>query len=329
MGEVDGGMKENITLIIPCYNEEQSIGLLYKEINKVKKEQLSKYQVQILFVNDGSSDGTLAAVKELRIQDPGVEYISLSRNFGKESAIFAGLSNSGGGQKKGYVVIMDADMQDPPSILPDMLHILKNGDYDSVATRRVSRKGEPPVRSFFAKRFYGLMQKISDTDIVDGARDFRLMKYSMVEAVLAMSERNRFSKGIFGWVGFKTYWYPYENVERIAGKTKWNFWSLVKYSIDGIVNFSSAPLTVVSALGILFTGISFIAIVAITIRKLLGVDSAYGWASMMCLIAFLGGVQLLCMGIIGQYVAKIYQEVKERPHYIASEVSNEDFIKIR
>ena len=251
--------------------------------------------------------------------------MSFSRNFGKEAAMYAGFCSA----KGDYVAVMDADMQDPPSLLPEMIRLLESGEYDSVATRRVSRKGEPPIRSFFARMFYKIINRISDADIVDGARDFRLMKRDMVDAIVKMSECNRFSKGIFGWIGFKTYWLSYENVERVAGQTKWSFWKLFKYSIDGIVNFSQVPLSIASYGGVLFTFISFIMILVVIIRKLIFGDPVAGWASTACIIMFMGGIQLFCMGIIGQYIAKIYVESKSRPHYIISETNAKDIDKIR
>ena len=249
-------------------------------------------------------------------------YISFSRNFGKEAAILAGLKNATGE----FTAIMDADMQDPPSILPEMIGILEGNEYDSVATRRKNRNGEPPIRSFFAKQFYSIINKISDADIVDGARDFRLMKRKMVDAILKLGEYNRFSKGIFGWVGFKTYWLEYENVERVAGTTKWNFWKLFKYAIDGIVDFSQVPLSLASWFGILSTALSFFGLLFVVIRKLLFGDPVSGWASLVCIILFIGGIQLFCMGIIGQYLAKVYLETKNRPVYLVRE-SDIEYVK--
>lgn len=319
---------KKITLIIPCYNEDAVLRFLYQEICSVGELLYSRaniqYELEMIFIDDGSKDGTLAMIRELAKQDTRVRYLSFSRNFGKEAAMYAGFCNASGD----YAAVMDADMQDPPSILPEMVEILENQDYDSVAARRMSRKGEPVIRSCFAKLFYKVMNKVSDADIVDGARDFRLMKREMVQAVIQMGECNRFSKGIFGWVGFRTYWYEYENVERAAGTTKWSFWSLFRYSIDGILNFSSMPLMVISGLGIIFTLISVAAIIAVIIRKLAGIDSAYGWASLICVIIFFHGLQLLCIGIVGRYIAKIYQESKHRPHYVAREISDESMKKI-
>lgn len=307
-----------ISLIIPCYNEEETIKILYDSLTKVSKA-LSKFDFEYLFVNDGSSDKTLQILKELAADDDRIVYLSFSRNFGKEAAMYAGFCNTTGD----YVAVMDADMQDPPSLLPEMIKYIEEDGYDSVATRRISREGEPRIRSFFAVMFYKIINKISDADIIDGARDFRLMKREMVDAIVAMSEYNRFSKGIFGWIGFKTYWLPYENVERVAGETKWNFWGLFKYSLDGIINFSQVPLTISSWMGILFTFISFVMIIFIIIRKLIFGDPVSGWASLACIIIFMGGITLFCIGILGQYISKIYLETKKRPQYIVSD-SNKD-----
>lgn len=306
----------HISLIIPCYNEEESLPILYQELCKVSKKLL-KYTFEFIFINDGSRDNTLSTLKELSQKDNRVLYLSFSRNFGKEAAMYAGFCNA----KGDYVAVMDADMQDPPSLLPQMLEILETEDYDSVATRRENRKGEPPIRSFFAKMFYRIINKISDADIVDGARDFRLMSRKMVDAIINMCEYNRFSKGIFGWIGFRTYWLPYENVERVAGETKWNFWKLFKYSLDGIVNFSQVPLSLASWGGLFFTFLSFLIIIFIILRKLIFGDPVVGWASLTCIIIFMGGVQLFCLGIMGQYISKIYLETKHRPHYITSETN--------
>ena len=317
-------MKKKISLIIPCYNEEESLPYFYKE----KKSVLGTnpdYDAEFLFVNDGSKDRTLSVLKELASKDDRVKYLSFSRNFGKEAAMYAGFCNATGN----YVAVMDADLQDPPSLLPEMLKILESGEYDSVATRRVTRKGEPPIRSFFARMFYKIINKISNADIVDGARDFRLMKQEMVDAIVEMSEYNRFSKGIFGWIGYRTYWFPYENVERVAGETKWNFWKLFKYSLDGIVNFSQAPLTIASWMGILLTALAFIMTVFVVVRRVVFGDPVAGWASLVCIIVFLGGIQLFCLGIMGQYLAKMYMETKKRPHFIISETNDESMIKVK
>ena len=277
-------------------------------------------EYELLFVNDGSKDGTLSVLKELAAKDEHVFYISFSRNFGKEAAMYAGFCNA----KGDYVAVLDADLQDPPSLLPEMVKILETGEYDSVATRRETRKGEPKIRSFFARKFYKIINRISDADVVDGARDFRLMKREMVDAIVTMSEYNRFSKGIFGWIGFRTYWLPFENVERVAGQTKWNFWGLTKYAMDGIINFSNAPLSMASLLGFMMTGVSFFMMLFVIIRRIAFGDPVAGWASLVCIIFFIGGMQLFCLGIIGQYISKIYMETKDRPHYIAAETNVED-----
>ena len=309
---------KKVTIIVPCYNEQESLPYFYQETVSVL--QKINYDYEFLFVNDGSKDGTLPILRELAAQDEHITYLSFSRNFGKEAAMFAGFCNASGD----YVAVMDADMQDPPALLPQMLEILESGEYDSVATRRENREGEPPIRSFFARMFYRIINKISDADIVDGARDFRLMKREMVEAIVEMGENNRFSKGIFGWIGFRTYWLSYKNVERVAGETKWSFWKLFKYSIDGIVNFSQVPLSIASIGGIILTLVAFIMVIVVAIRKLIFGDPVDGWASLVCIITFIGGIQLFCMGIIGQYIAKIYLETKHRPHYIVLETNKKD-----
>ena len=313
---------EKLSLIIPCYNEEESLPPFYAELTRVAGE-MPEYAFEFIFVDDGSKDKTLSILKEFAQTDERVQYISFSRNFGKESAMYAGFCNVTGE----YAAVMDADMQDPPSLLPEMMRIIKEEDYDSVATRRVTRKGEPKIRSFFARRFYKLMGKISDVDIVDGARDFRLMKRKMVDSIVAMGETNRFSKGIFGWIGFKTYWLEYENVKRVAGQTKWSFWKLFKYSLEGIANFSDAPLKIASFSGIFFTFISVVALLWVFIRALVFGDSVAGWPSTICIILFIGGVQLFCLGMLGQYVAKIFRETKKRPIYIVSETNKEDVVR--
>ncbi len=302
-----------ISLIIPCFNEEEALPFFYKEATATMRQLECEYE--LIFINDGSKDGTLSILKDYAREDEHVLYISFSRNFGKEAAMYAGFCNA----KGEYVAVMDADMQDPPSLLSEMIKILDGGGYDSVATRRVSRKGEPPLRSWFARRFYALINKISDADIVDGARDFRLMKRDMVSAIIAMGETNRFSKGIFGWIGFRTYWLPYENRERVAGKTKWSFLKLTKYAIDGIINFSEAPLSIASYFGLAMTMCSFLSLLFIVIRRLAFGDPVAGWASTICVILFIGGIQLFSMGIMGQYIAKTYAESKHRPHYIVAQ----------
>ena len=308
---------EKISLIVPCYNEMESLPVFYETTTEVLKGM--GYDYELLFVDDGSKDCTLQLLRDFADKDSHVKYFSFSRNFGKEAAMYAGFCNSTGD----YVAVMDADMQDPPSLLPQMMEILKTGEYDSVATRRVSREGEPPIRSFFAKTFYKIINKISDADVVDGARDFRLMKRQMVDVIISMSEYNRFSKGIFGWIGFRTYWLPYENVERVAGETKWNFWKLFRYAIDGIINFSEAPLRIASGFGMFMTGVAFVFLILIVIRKLIFGDPVVGWASTVCVIIFMGGIQLFSVGIIGEYVAKIYTESKHRPHYVIAETNKD------
>lgn len=314
--------KQLLSLIIPCYNEEEALPLFYKEATKIINSL--EYDTEMIFVDDGSKDQTANILLSLAEKDSRVKFISFSRNFGKEAAMYAGFCNS----KGDYVAVMDADLQDPPALLPKMLKILGDGEYDSVATRRVSRNGEPPIRSFFARLFYKIINKISDADIVDGARDFRLMKRSMIDAIVAMNEYNRFSKGIFGWVGFKTYWLAYENQERVAGETKWNFWKLTKYAIDGIINFSQAPLSIASWFGLFMTMFSVLFIIFIATRKLILGDPVDGWASTICIIAFIGGIQLFCMGIMGQYISKTYLEVKNRPHYIVKTTNIDSASKV-
>ena len=303
-----------ISVVVPCYNEQESILLFYEEINKVSEEMEQEFE--FIFVNDGSSDHTLDCMKALSEKDARVKYVSFSRNFGKEAAIHAGFSKAEGD----YIVMMDADLQDPPSLLPEMLSYMEAG-YDSVATRRVTRKGEPPIRSFFARMFYKIINKISNVDIVDGARDYRLMTAQMKDAILAMPEYNRFSKGIFGWVGFRTKWLEYENVERVAGETKWNFWKLFLYSVEGIIAFSTAPLVLSSVFGMLFCILSFALIVFIIVRTILFGDPVAGWPSLVCIMFFIGGIQLFCHGITGQYLSKTYLETKNRPKYIIKDTN--------
>lgn len=305
---------DKISVIVPCYNEEEVLPLFYKEITRVAGEMKGQY-IEVIFVNDGSRDGTLKLLKEFASDDERMKYISFSRNFGKESAMYAGLEHADGD----FVVFMDADMQDPPLLLPKMYDIVKNEDFDSVATRRVDRKGEPPVRSFFARKFYKLMNRYSNTEIMDGARDFRLMNRRFADSLLELKEYNRFSKGLFGWVGFKTKWLEFENVERAAGETKWSFWKLFKYSLEGITAFSTAPLMIASILGIVFCLISIIFIIFIIVRKLIFNNSVDGWASMVCLISLIGGIQLFAIGIVGQYISKMYLEIKNRPKYLIKE----------
>lgn len=304
-----------LSVIVPCFNEEESVELFYTELMKNDDFFRGKdVEIEVIYVDDGSKDGTVREIKKLHERDERVHMISFSRNFGKEAAMFAGLERSLGD----YVVLMDVDLQDPPSLLPEMFSYVEQG-YDSVATRRVSRKGEPPVRSFFARLFYRLMKRISKTEIMDGARDYRLMTRKMVDAILSMREYNRFTKGIFGWVGFETKWLEYENVERAKGETKWNFWKLLLYSIDGITAFSTVPLMLASLVGVLFCAVAFLMIVFIIVRKLIFGDPVSGWPSLVCIILMTSGVQFFCTGILGQYLAKTYMEVKNRPIYLTKE----------
>lgn len=306
--------REKLSLVVPAYNEEEALPVFYREARKVE-EQLPQVEIEYLFVDDGSVDGTMDVIRRLHEEDPRVHYVSFSRNFGKEAAIYAGLENAAGD----YVAILDADLQDPPALLPEMLRIVTEEGYDCVGSRRVSRKGEPPIRSWFARMFYRIMNRISSADVVDGARDFQLMNRKVVSAILSMKEYNRFSKGIFGWVGFKKKWLEYENIERAAGETKWSFWKLLLYALDGIVAFSTMPLVIASVMGILFCVLAFAAIIFIIIRTLVFGDPTSGWPSMVCIIMLVSGVQLLCIGILGQYMAKTYLETKRRPLYLVEE----------
>ena len=305
---------EKISIIVPCYNEEEAMPIFYEEITKVAHE-MKKVEFEFIFVNDGSKDKTLQVARELSKKDKRVRYVSFSRNFGKEAAMLAGLEAA----KGDYVAIMDVDLQDPPALIPDMYNYIKNEHYDCVATRRVTRKGEPKIRSFFARCYYKLINKISKTEIVDGARDFRLMTRQMVDSILELKEYNRFSKGIFSWVGYETKWLEYENVERVAGTTKWSFWKLFGYSLESIVAFSTAPLAIASIVGILFCIISFIMILVIIIKTLAFGDPVAGWPSMICIIFLVSGIQLFCLGIIGQYLSKANLEVKKIPVYLVKE----------
>lgn len=304
-----------LSVIVPCYNEEENVPFFYEEF--IKNDPFFKEKEidwELVYVDDGSKDGTAAEAKKLHQKDGRVHLLSFSRNFGKEAAMYAGLNRA----KGDYVVLMDADLQDPPSLLPEMLSYMEQG-YDSVATRRVSRKGEPPIRSFFARMFYRLMKRISKTEIMDGARDYRMMTRQMVDAILEMKEYNRFTKGIFGWVGFQTKWLEYENVERKKGETKWSFWKLLLYSIEGITAFSTVPLSFAAVMGVLFCVLAFILILFIVIRTLIFGDPVSGWPSLVCIISLISGVQLFCLGIVGQYLAKTYMEVKKRPIYLLKE----------
>lgn len=304
-----------LSAIVPCYNEEENVRDFYDEFLK-NADFFSNNEIdyELWFIDDGSRDNTVAEVKKLIETDKKVHLLSFSRNFGKEAAIFAGLEKS----KGDYVVFLDADLQDPPSLLPEMFGYINEG-YDSVATRRVSRKGEPPIRSFFARRFYKLMRKISKTEIVDGARDYRLMTRQFVDAILEMKEYNRFTKGIFGWVGYKTKWIEFENIERKKGETKWSFGKLFIYSLEGIISFSTAPLAIAALIGVLFCLIAFVAIIFVIVRAAIYGDPTSGWPSLVCIILLVSGVQLFCIGIVGQYLAKTYMEVKKRPIYLSKE----------
>lgn len=305
---------KTISIIIPCYNESESIPLFYAEVKKVISK-LPNYQFELLFVDDGSSDDTLKILKDLAHQDSQVNYLAFSRNFGKESALLAGLEHATGD----YIATMDADCQDPPSLLPELLNYLNQG-YDCAATRRVTRKGEPPIRSLFARLFYKIINHMSKIEMVDGARDYRLMTRKMVNAIISCQEYNRYSKGLWSFVGFKTKWVEYENVERVAGETKWSFWKLFKYAIEGIVAFSTVPLTLSAFFGIILCLISFIVIVIIICKTLIFGDPVSGWPSLACIVMFVGGIQLFFLGIIGEYLGKTYLETKHRPHYIIQEL---------
>ena len=298
---------KKISVIVPCYNEQEAIPFFYDEIVKISKIMENDAEFEYLFINDGSKDKTINVLRELAKRDERVKYVSFSKNFGKEAAMYAGLEKSSGD----YIAVMDVDLQDPPELLVQMFQDLESGEYDCVATRRVSRKGEPPIRSLFAKLFYSMINKISKTEIVDGARDYRLMTRQMVDAILEVKEYNRFSKGIFSWVGFNTKWLEYENVERKAGETKWSFWKLLKYSLDGIVAFSTVPLSIASILGLLLCFIAFVLIIVIVVKTLAFGDPVAGYPSLMCVILFVGGVQLFCMGILGKYLSKTYLETKK------------------
>lgn len=311
------GLKKMLSVIVPCYNEEAALPYFLPEIQKTADKLFADYglEMEFIFVNDGSRDGTLELLRAYAKADGRVRYLSFSRNFGKEAAMFAGFRNARGN----YAAVMDADLQDPPSLLPEMYELLRTGEYDSVATRRVDRKGEPPIRSFFARCFYKLINRISDADIVDGARDYRLMNRKMLDAIVSMGEYNRFSKGIFGWVGFRTKWLPYENHERVAGETKWSFWKLFLYSLQGIVAFSTAPLAAASVIGLLLCFAAFLMVLVIIAKTLLFSDPVGGWPSLACMVMFMGGINLFCTGILGQYLAKTYLETKHRPIYIVGE----------
>ena len=311
--------KDLISIVVPCFNEEQAIPLFIEEAQKVTKEIEKEFDAtfEYIFVDDGSKDSTPNIIKKLSTEIDNFRYIILSRNFGKEAALYAGLSASNGD----YVAVMDVDLQDPPYLLKEMYFTIKTTEYDCVATRRINRKGEPPIRSFFARLFYKLINKISDANIVDGARDYRLMTRNMVNAILSVCEYNRFSKGIFGWVGFNTKWLEYENKERVAGETKWSFWKLFLYSLEGIVAFSTAPLAISSVMGLIFCFISLLMILVIIIKTIIFGDPVAGYPSLVCIIFLIAGIQLFCMGIQGHYLAKTYLETKNRPIFIVKDTN--------
>ena len=307
-----------LSVVVPCYNEEEAIPYFYAEMEKtmdIFREKYPDVAFELLFIDDGSTDGTMQVIRDLKQKDERIRFVSFSRNFGKEAGIYAGLSHA----KGDHVVLMDADLQDPPSLLPELYAAVTEEGYDSAATRRVTRKGEPPIRSLFARLFYKLINKMSHTEIVDGARDYRIMSRRMADSIVEMCEYNRFTKGIYGWVGFKTKWIAYENIERVAGETKWSFWKLLLYSIEGITAFSTAPLKLASFMGFFFTLLAFVMIVFIVVRKLVSGDPTPGWPSLACIIVFIGGVQLFCIGILGEYLSKTYLETKKRPIYIVKE----------
>jgi len=312
-----------LSVIVPCFNEQEAIPFFYEAISRTASEMKDEWgdlDFEFLFIDDGSKDETLKVIEALRLKDKRVRFISFSRNFGKEAALYAGLQNS----KGDYAVTMDADMQDPPSLLPDMFRAVTEEGYDSAATRRVTRRGEPVVRSFFARQFYRLINRMSSADIVDGARDYRIMTRRMIDAIVDMQEYNRFTKGIYGWIGFNTKWIEFENVERVAGETKWSFWKLFGYAMEGIIGFSTIPLSMATWVGIFMSIVSFLGILFIIIKKLVFGDPTSGWSSMVCIILLVAGIQLFCMGIIGQYLAKTYLETKRRPIYIAKRTSEDD-----
>ncbi|MBQ8956776.1 MAG: glycosyltransferase family 2 protein [Lachnospiraceae bacterium] len=311
-----------ISVVVPCYNEQEAIPFFYEAITETAskmREAWNGLDFEYLFIDDGSKDGTLQTIESLREKDDRVRFVSFSRNFGKEAALYAGLKNARGD----YAVTMDADMQDPPALLPEMYRAVSEEGSDSAATRRVTRKGEPVIRSFFARRFYRLINSMSSADIVDGARDYRIMTRRMVDAIVSMKEYNRFTKGIYGWIGFNTKWIEFENVERVAGETKWSFWKLFGYAMEGIIGFSTAPLSIATWFGIIMAVVAFLGIIFIIVKKLIIGDPTSGWSSMVCIILLVAGIQLFCLGIIGQYLAKTYLETKQRPIYIARKTSED------
>lgn len=306
---------KRISILVPCYNEEENVALFWREVTRVFEERLTAYELELLYVDDGSRDRTLEEIKKLAGEDSRVRYLSFSRNFGKEAALYAGLEHASGD----YVAVMDVDLQDPPSLLPQMAQELESGEYDVVATRRENRTGEPPIRSFFARCFYKLIQRISDVDIVDGARDFRLMTRQYVNSLLELKEYNRFSKGLFGWVGYRVKWISYENTPRVQGTTKWSFWKLFLYSIDGIVAFSVVPAVMAAAFGVLFCLAAFFFLIVVFVRAALYGDPVAGWPSLVCIMLLIAGIQFFFMGVLGEYLAKTYMEVKRRPVYLCRE----------
>ena len=311
-----------LSVIVPCFNEQESIPFFYQAITETAagmQKTWKDLEFEFLFIDDGSKDNTLAIVESLREKDTRVRFVSFSRNFGKEAALYAGLSNA----KGDYAVTMDVDMQDPPALLPELYKAVTEEGYDSAATRRVTRKGEPVIRSFFARRFYRLINRMSSADIVDGARDYRIMTRRMVDAIVSMKEYNRFTKGIYGWIGFNTKWIEFENVERVAGETKWSFWKLFGYALEGIIGFSTIPLSMATWFGILMSLVAFLGILFIIVKKLIIGDPTSGWSSMVCIMLLVAGIQLFCLGIIGQYLAKTYLETKQRPIYIARKTSED------
>ena len=305
-----------LSIVVPCYNEEESVGIFIKEIQKV----LADYNFEVIYINDGSSDNTLNEIKDIADANPNVKYISFSRNFGKESAIYAGLKNAAGD----LICIMDVDLQHPPSLLPEMIETISNEDYDVVAARRISRKGESRIKSFFSRLFYKFFNRISKMNLKEGATDYRVMTRQVVDAILQLPEYNRFSKGLFQWVGFNTKWIDYENIERVAGETTWSFWGLVKYSMSGIIAFTTLPLSISIFLGTIFSIIAFIYMLFIIAKNLLYSDPVQGFATIMCAILLLGGIQLLSIGILGKYLEKTYAETKNRPIFIVKESNIDD-----
>ncbi len=308
---------KTISLVIPCYNEQDALPAFIREMERIMP-LLTDIETEIILVNDGSKDNTLTVMRELAKNHSFIRYTSFSRNFGKESAILAGFAMA----KGDYIAVMDADLQDPPALLPEMLKAVREEGYDCAGTRRSTRKGEPPIRSAFARMFYRIINALSDTKLVNGARDYKLLSRQAVNAILHMPEYNRFSKGLYEWIGFRTKWFEYENIERVAGETKWSFWKLFKYSVEGLVAFTTVPLALASLLGILCLLVAFIVITVLAVRQLVWHNSVDGWTSMVCIIIMMSGLQLFCLGIIGQYLAKMYMEIKKRPHYIIAESSD-------